>query len=397
MGRSLSRDELYEAVWAKPRTELAKDFGVSDVAIAKQCKRARIPMPAAGYWAKLQHGKAAPRTALPLRFPGQPAIVAIGESEDAVLWRRFDPSEAIVEPVFREDIDVQVAAAMAIVGRVKACRDVSTPHTALARVLASEAQRRAKFEEHGWNSDRPRFDDVVHQRQLRIFNSLACALWHLSVSSEVFDNKEWILGKGEIHQLRLRMHFGGAILEIAFLSPEAASTDARRTRRPLPGMALQTVTRSEGVPAKTWADKGAIKLEGQLGEIVAALLRDAEEFMRRAAWHRHSWLLEQRQMHFDKLAAEREELERHRLAEVAARKAKIRDSIITLAADQRVAQDIRAMVDRLRARHSGEGSASARFSAWCQEALALADQLDPMKRSIEEIFGDFDRRDEIQH
>lgn len=144
-------------------------------------------MPTAGYWAKLQHGRASPRTALPLRFRGQPAIVAIGESLDALLWRGFDPSEVIVEPVFREDIDMQVAAAMAIVGRVKACRDVSMPHTALARVLASEAQRRAKFEEHGWNSDRPLIDDAVHQRQLRIFNSLACAFWHLSVSSEVLD------------------------------------------------------------------------------------------------------------------------------------------------------------------------------------------------------------------
>ena len=396
MGRLLSRDELYEAVWAKPRSELAKDFGVSDVAIAKQCKRARIPMPTAGYWAKVQHGKKAARTALPLRLPGRPSTIAIGESLEASLWRGFDPNVAIVEPTFLEDIDAQVAAAMTIIGRVRATRDLSAPHSALARVLANEAHRRAKFEEHHWDSDRPLFGDAEHQRQLRIFNSLACALWHLSVSSEVFDYKEWIRGKGESHQLRLRMYFGGAALEVAFLSSGAASPDAGRRRRPLPGMALQMVTSSEGAPAKTWTDQGATKLEGQLGEIVAALLRDAEELMRRAACNRHSWLLEQRQMHFDKLAAEREEFERRRLAEIAARKAKIRDGIIALAADQRAAEDIRAMVGRLRASHSGEGSASARFSAWCEEALALADQLDPMKRSIEEIFGDFEQGIDIR-
>jgi hypothetical protein len=35
----VSRDELYAMVWATPMQRLAKDFGLSDVALAKTCKK----------------------------------------------------------------------------------------------------------------------------------------------------------------------------------------------------------------------------------------------------------------------------------------------------------------------------------------------------------------------
>jgi hypothetical protein len=35
---TLTRKELYELIWSKPMTTVAKDFGVSDVWISKICK-----------------------------------------------------------------------------------------------------------------------------------------------------------------------------------------------------------------------------------------------------------------------------------------------------------------------------------------------------------------------
>ena len=46
------RDELYEKVWTMPVRIVAKEYGVSDVAIAKACRRLHIPVPGRGYWAK---------------------------------------------------------------------------------------------------------------------------------------------------------------------------------------------------------------------------------------------------------------------------------------------------------------------------------------------------------
>jgi hypothetical protein len=53
----MTRQELYDLVWSKPMTHIAKEFGMSDVAIRKHCKNMDIPTPPVGYWMKLQHGK----------------------------------------------------------------------------------------------------------------------------------------------------------------------------------------------------------------------------------------------------------------------------------------------------------------------------------------------------
>jgi hypothetical protein len=44
--------DLYEKVWSAPMGTVAKEFGVSDVALAKTCRKLHIPVPGRGYWAK---------------------------------------------------------------------------------------------------------------------------------------------------------------------------------------------------------------------------------------------------------------------------------------------------------------------------------------------------------
>lgn len=45
----LTREELYSLVWAKPMTEVAEDFQISDRAMAKICARKQVPVPPRGY------------------------------------------------------------------------------------------------------------------------------------------------------------------------------------------------------------------------------------------------------------------------------------------------------------------------------------------------------------
>ena len=54
---SISREELYELVWKAAMRHLAKGIGLTDVGLAKLCRRHDIPTPTVGYWAKLAHGK----------------------------------------------------------------------------------------------------------------------------------------------------------------------------------------------------------------------------------------------------------------------------------------------------------------------------------------------------
>jgi hypothetical protein len=39
----LTREELYERVWATPLARLAEEFNISDAALAKRCRRPLIP------------------------------------------------------------------------------------------------------------------------------------------------------------------------------------------------------------------------------------------------------------------------------------------------------------------------------------------------------------------
>ena len=52
----LTRPQLYEKVWSQSVSSLAKEIGISDVGLAKICKRHNIPRPGLGYWAKRQAG-----------------------------------------------------------------------------------------------------------------------------------------------------------------------------------------------------------------------------------------------------------------------------------------------------------------------------------------------------
>ena len=65
------RQRLYEEVWSEPTQQVAKRYGVSDVAIAKACALLAIPKPPRGYWAKKAAGQKLPdRPLLPILCGG---------------------------------------------------------------------------------------------------------------------------------------------------------------------------------------------------------------------------------------------------------------------------------------------------------------------------------------
>jgi len=53
----LKREKLYQEVWSVPILQLAKKYGLSDVGLAKICRKMKIPRPPRGYWAKRSFGQ----------------------------------------------------------------------------------------------------------------------------------------------------------------------------------------------------------------------------------------------------------------------------------------------------------------------------------------------------
>ena len=54
---TFQRDQLNDEIWSVPILQLAKQYGLSDVGLAKICTKMKIPRPPRGYWVKRSYGQ----------------------------------------------------------------------------------------------------------------------------------------------------------------------------------------------------------------------------------------------------------------------------------------------------------------------------------------------------
>jgi len=66
----ISREKLYEEIWAEPMTTVAKRYDVSSSFLVRVCARLTVPRPPRGYWPQLKVGKAGSKPPLPAPEPG---------------------------------------------------------------------------------------------------------------------------------------------------------------------------------------------------------------------------------------------------------------------------------------------------------------------------------------
>ena len=83
-----------------------------------------------------------------------------------------DLDSAIPLPAYSETIEEVVDAAIRRLGRLRAKRDLLSPHGGLRKVLAAEAQRLERSKSERWSYDKPHFAEARFQRQLRVFSSI---------------------------------------------------------------------------------------------------------------------------------------------------------------------------------------------------------------------------------
>ena len=72
---TLTRAELYDRIWKTAVTKVAREFGISDVGLAKICRKHDVPRPPLGSWARLAAGQRPKKAQLPR--PDDKPIVTI--------------------------------------------------------------------------------------------------------------------------------------------------------------------------------------------------------------------------------------------------------------------------------------------------------------------------------
>jgi hypothetical protein len=81
---TVTRETVYDQVWAKPKMTVAAEYGVTGTALKKTCKRHDIPTPSRGYWQQIAHGQTIEQTPLPDASKSSGTITITGSNRPPV-------------------------------------------------------------------------------------------------------------------------------------------------------------------------------------------------------------------------------------------------------------------------------------------------------------------------
>jgi hypothetical protein len=376
---TLTREQLYDLVWSEPMQRLAKQIGISDVAVAKHCRKLGVPVPERGYWNKLQAGKPVTKAVLPERDLVTINRVTISGALTPELRDRIKGEPGMAEPG-QESIEALTERLRKRLGTVTVPRNFSRVHPAIAALLQKDEKLRQEYASRPYSWNEPHFDSPFERRRLLFLNGLFLGFAKVG-------GRGWVRGNDA---RELAIYMGDASVSFQLDGP-AQRRDTKRSgsaaSKGRDTLCLTISTAHEavsGIPL-SWRDEDGRKLEQQLTEIIIGMAVAGEHLHRKWLEQQAAWA-RQRQEEAEREAllrkAEEERRERERIA--AIEKAK-RDALRHDAKAWREANDIRAYVEAIR---NTIGSSEI-AEAWARWALAEADKIDPIVsgRSLENIKG----------
>ena len=345
----LDRNKLYEEVWAEPMTKVSKRYQISDVALAKICKKLDIPVPERGYWARVTHGQKLKQAPLPER------------SKDTPQQSEVHP---VPPPQWKESIQAASLEAIHI------SDTLASPHP-LTTKLRKSLEKQTPDSYRRISSSRE--DITVHvglesvPRLLRIVNAFVKA-------SEDRGYKFILQERGQglsilINGQAVRFSFSESSRRTSLPAKDAYAVPEYSPTGKLTFKILEYVG---GVNEPSWSDKVNSPLESRLAEILHALKQAAVALQER----------EEERAREAKLAEER--AEDRRKAEIQHKK------LSQDLADWSSAETLRRFVQRLEAEIERNPTHKPEFAdRWIDWVKRQADSLDPFYRGVEDFLDHY--------
>lgn len=372
----LSREELYDLVWSEPMRTVAKRFDISDVGLAKHCRKLTIPMPGRGYWAKKAANKAVRRIALPKLPPNSapPGEIVlrppVSVEEEPPL-----PPRVAEQVAFEDEHPIKVGAAL------------RSPHPLVRRTIEAFRNNKRRGEFVG-NWQEPHLDLHVTRallpRSLRIADALVKA----------FELRGWKIELGTDQHRKSFVHLLGQRVAFGIREPTKKVENEPATPRRLldgtmytpyqtkyydePAGKLSLVIRSQwdgsSAVEHTWMETATHPLEEKLNDFVIGVVDYAntwaEHEVRRQEEARQRWDAEQR----------RQEEQRRREAE-AARVAALERQAERWVISQRLLEYLAAV--RAKATQLSDGELEPALSEWLTWAEGYARSINPLNRPLD--------------
>ena len=369
---TVTRERLYEQVWVTPMSRLARDYGVSDSALAKTCRKLGVPLPPRGHWAKLQHGK---------KVPPRPPLPKEGKDgrETATVTRTAPIQEpGPPDPV----VDKVVQLLTKDENRVKVADQLRNPHPAVKAPQAPRqgATTRGTTDPAAGRTLPVNVSDSSRGRALRILDALCKAL-------EALGHPVTAAGasiQGETVPI--------AITEKQDRTPHVATAAelARRkdyswTRLPAwdhsPSGKLsihsECYVSNRSDLRKRWSDGRGVQLEDMLDDVLLGLVAIGAGLRRQSD--------ERRTEHERFVEQQRQRAEAERLTRVEAARVKgVLDSARSLAD----AEVVRRLIEAVESRATqDEGEPVPGLDDWLARAKAVAAGLDPTSDGVKEMLA----------
>lgn len=348
----MSREALYDLVWQRPLSRLAKEFGISDVGLRKICHQHDIPTASNQWWFAKEYGKPAVQTPL----PDNSLIAGI----TITIPRRLPRAEPSPER-----IEAKAKAAEAMVKAKKIASTRALPQFAqdmVAELRGCKPSGRGDIYLNSPTSFKFSFDKAQLPRVIKIITQLIPAVLELGFEIKSTDKGARIVAEG----YEIPVHFRAFLKRVPATSRWGRSDFVHSDRLAiiLNDLGGRESRYSFG-DKKEFSDKARCMVEDKIEKIVEAIAaepiarREVEE--RRRQWREECAEAERKREHARWL--KRREVERHEL-------------LTNLTAANQERQEIRALLDTLPTKCRKNDPRYAAFIRWSKRRLqSLDDQL----------------------
>ena len=346
---------------------LAERYGISDVALAKTCRKLVIPVPPRGYWRRKETGRVPARPPLPRPRPGTRTGVTMN------LERKRE------QPPPSPEVAARLAHEARPENRIRVPDRLSRPHPLVRETAAALRQRRSSSGAPGsWRPAR-RLDIRVTPkhlgRALRIFDALVKALEARGIPISVV-TEERQQTHIELFEEKVAFWLEEKTAPHPHIPTAAEAQDGSAARRkwdhvPNGQLRFRIIDHALKSTRRTWGDSHRARLEDLLNDFVVGLAVAAGGLRTRTlCWKR--WREQQEE------ARRQRELAEQRRKEEEAR-VRVLDQQVD---DWTRAQQVRAFLDEAERRAMTKGvpvAPGTELGEWLSWARRHADQLDPFK------------------
>jgi hypothetical protein len=378
MDHRFTRNELYQLVWTQPTRTVAGTLGISDVALAKTCRRADIPIPPRGFWAKKEASKPISIPPLPPRFPGASETVG-GDSNASnygVDWRQQILDQPIPPvPVFEESIGSVEKRARSLVGHVTCNREPRMQHGAIAKLIEQDEQRKVEYAKYNSSYYAPRYASGVGRRWILIVDTLFEAFQRLGCKPSMATS-QYASAYGEDRRLNVIVGEQSIALKLEPIDTARSREFEKNRLRITLGISHVKSGHAQ------WEDSRGSLLESQLTDIVVTTLVLAEENHRQRAIRSRDWQIE-RKAEIEKEVAKIRAEEAQKRRELREKELQERiDHLVSQATQMERANQIRAYVRAVKERSSELAIPDEQLNKWQKWAQVEADRIDPIRNGI---------------